>query len=177
MIGSDIAMRPQYIEAERTYSTLGHVSVSLVRMERFSLDEPINAAARSPENEGLSETTTRTPRAAGWPPFPLPETLPCFRLRDQAQSCRLFGEAPLLVRYTRMSTRDQFPALQIEALRQAGCEKVFTKKASGAQRDRDELKAALDYIRAGDTLAVWKLDRLARSVRQLVETAEDLAHV
>ncbi|HEX8554089.1 MAG TPA: recombinase family protein [Sphingomonas sp.] len=83
----------------------------------------------------------------------------------------------MLVRYTRMSTRDQFPALQIEALRQAGCEKVFTKKASGAQRDRDELKAALDYIRAGDTLAVWKLDRLARSVRQLVETAEDLAHV
>ena len=49
------------------------------------------------------------------------------------------------------------------------------EKASGAQRDRPELKAALDYLRAGDTLAVWKLDRLARSVRQLVETAEDLA--
>lgn len=48
------------------------------------------------------------------------------------------------------------------------------EKASGAQRDRPELRAALDYIRAGDTLVVWKLDRLARSVRQLVETAEDL---
>ena len=50
------------------------------------------------------------------------------------------------------------------------------EKASGAARDRPELKAALDYIRAGDTLVVWKLDRLARSVRQLVETAEDLAN-
>ena len=50
-----------------------------------------------------------------------------------------------------------------------------TVVASGAARDRPELKAALDYLRPGDTLAVWKLDRLARSVRQLVETAEDLA--
>lgn len=74
-----------------------------------------------------------------------------------------------------MSTRDQSPALQLEALREAGCDRVFMEKASGAQRDRPELKAALDYIRAGDTLVVWKLDRLARSVRQLVETAEDLA--
>jgi len=81
----------------------------------------------------------------------------------------------LLVGYARVSTRDQSPALQIEALRQAGCERVFMERASGAQRDRPELKAALDYLRAGDTLAVWKLDRLARSVRQLVETAEDLA--
>ena len=74
-----------------------------------------------------------------------------------------------------MSTRDQSPALQLNALREAGCERVFMEKASGAQRERPELKAALDYLRAGDTLAVWKLDRLARSVRQLVETAEDLA--
>ncbi|WP_197418983.1 recombinase family protein, partial [Sphingomonas sp. CCH18-H6] len=71
----------------------------------------------------------------------------------------------------RVSTRDQSPALQLDALRQAGCERVFMEKASGAQRDRPELKAALDYLRAGDTLVVWKLDRLARSVRQLVETA------
>ncbi|MFX4450831.1 recombinase family protein, partial [Acinetobacter baumannii] len=63
----------------------------------------------------------------------------------------------------------------MDALHAAGCERVFTEKASGAQRDRPELRAALDYIRAGDSLVVWKLDRLARSVRQLVETAEDLA--
>ena len=80
----------------------------------------------------------------------------------------------MLVGYARVSTRDQSPALQLDALREAGCERTFMEKASGAQRDRPELAAALDYIRAGDTLVVWKLDRLARSVRQLVETAEDL---
>ena len=81
----------------------------------------------------------------------------------------------MLVGYARVSTRDQNPQLQIDALKAVGCERVFTEQASGAKRDRPELKAALDYIRAGDTLVVWKLDRLARSVRQLVETAEDLA--
>ena len=81
----------------------------------------------------------------------------------------------MLVGYARVSTRDQNPQSQIDALQAAGCDRVFMEKASGANRDRPELKAALDYIRAGDTLVVWKLDRLARSVRQLVETAEDLA--
>jgi len=81
----------------------------------------------------------------------------------------------MLVGYARVSTRDQNPALQIDELKAAGCERVFMEKASGAQRDRPELRAALEYIRAGDTLVVWKLDRLARSVRQLVETAEELA--
>ena len=80
----------------------------------------------------------------------------------------------MFVGYARVSTRDQSPALQLDALREVGCDRVFTEKASGAQRDRPELAAALDYIRGGDTLVVWKLDRLARSVRQLVETAEDL---
>ena len=80
----------------------------------------------------------------------------------------------MFVGYARVSTRDQFPALQLDALRQAGCERTFMEKASGAQRDRPELTTALDYIRAGDILVVWKLDRLARSVRQLVETAENL---
>ena len=81
----------------------------------------------------------------------------------------------MFVGYARVSTRDQNPASQIDALNAAGCDRVFMEKASGANRDRPELKAALDYIRAGDTLIVWKLDRLARSVRQLVETAEELA--
>ena len=80
----------------------------------------------------------------------------------------------MLVGYARVSTLDQNPALQIDALKGAGCERIFTEKASGAQRKRPELKAALDYIRAGDTLVVWKLDRLARSMRQLIETVEDL---
>jgi DNA invertase Pin-like site-specific DNA recombinase len=80
----------------------------------------------------------------------------------------------LLVGYARVSTHDQKPALQLDALNAVGCEKVFVEKASGAQRDRPEMKAALDYMRAGDTLVVWKLDRLARSIKQLIETVEML---
>lgn len=76
--------------------------------------------------------------------------------------------------YARVSTQDQDTVLQLDALQQAGCEKIFTEKASGAQRDRPELKAALDYLRSGDTLVVWKLDRLARSLRQLIDTFEHL---
>ena len=80
----------------------------------------------------------------------------------------------MLVGYARVSTQDQNPELQQDALLQAGCERIFTEKASGAQRDRPELKAALEYMRAGDTLVVWKLDRLARSLKQLIETIEKL---
>ena len=80
-----------------------------------------------------------------------------------------------LVGYARVSTRDQTVALQLDALREAGCVRVFEETASGAQRDRPQLAAALDYMRAGDTLVVWKLDRLARSTKQLIETVEDLA--
>jgi len=78
----------------------------------------------------------------------------------------------MLVGYARVSTQDQNPALQLDALKAAGCEKMFVEKASGAQRDRPELSAALDYLRAGDSLVVWKLDRLARSLKQLIETVE-----
>jgi DNA invertase Pin-like site-specific DNA recombinase len=76
------------------------------------------------------------------------------------------------VGYARVSTADQNPALQIDALRDAGCDRIFEEKASGAQRDRPELRAALDYVRSGDTLVVWRLDRLARSLKQLIETIE-----
>lgn len=76
----------------------------------------------------------------------------------------------MLIGYARVSTLDQNPALQIDALKAAGCEKLFVEKASGASRDRPELKAAIDYVREGDTLVVWKLDRLARSLKQLIET-------
>ncbi|CCG07772.1 recombinase family protein [Pararhodospirillum photometricum] len=80
----------------------------------------------------------------------------------------------MLVGYARVSTQEQDLALQLDALKAAGCEKIFTEKASGAQRDRPQLLAALDYTRTGDTLVVWKLDRLARSLKQLIETVEDL---
>lgn len=82
----------------------------------------------------------------------------------------------MLIGYARVSTQEQNLELQINALQAAGCKKIFTEKASGAQRDRPELKAALEYMRTNedDTLVVWKLDRLARSLRQLIDTIEEL---
>lgn len=80
----------------------------------------------------------------------------------------------MLVGYARVSTQDQKPQLQLDALEVVGCAKIFVEKASGAQRDRPELQAAIDYMRSGDTLVVWKLDRLARSMKQLIETVEGL---
>jgi DNA invertase Pin-like site-specific DNA recombinase len=82
----------------------------------------------------------------------------------------------VLIGYARVSTQEQSPRLQLDALQAAGCGRVFVEKASGAQRDRPELRAALGYMRdgAGDVLVVWKLDRLARSLKQLIETVEDL---
>lgn len=78
------------------------------------------------------------------------------------------------VGYARVSTNEQETHLQTDALSGAGCERIFNEKASGAQRDRPQLARALEYLRAGDVLVVWKLDRLARSLRQLIETVEDL---
>jgi DNA invertase Pin-like site-specific DNA recombinase len=80
----------------------------------------------------------------------------------------------MLIGYARVSTQDQNPDLQLDALKAAGCERVFVEKASGAQRERPELLAALAYLRPGDTLVVWKLDRLARSLKQLIETIEGM---
>ena len=80
----------------------------------------------------------------------------------------------MLVGYARVSTMDQNPALQTDALRAAGCGRIFTEKASGAHRDRPELQAALDFLREGDTLVVWKLSRLARSIAQIIRTATEL---
>lgn len=81
----------------------------------------------------------------------------------------------MLIGYARVSTRDQKPHLQLDALNETGCERVFVETASGAKRERPELQAALDFMRAGDTLVIWKLDRLARSTRQLLDTVEGLA--
>ena len=78
----------------------------------------------------------------------------------------------MLVGYARVSTQEQDLALQLDALKTAGCSRVFEEKASGAQRERPALKAALEYMREGDTLVVWRLDRLARSLKQLIETVE-----
>ena len=79
------------------------------------------------------------------------------------------------VGYARVSTTDQSPELQLDALRRAGCERIHSEKASGAKADRPELTRVLDdVLRHGDVLVVWKLDRLARSLNKLITTAEDL---
>jgi DNA invertase Pin-like site-specific DNA recombinase len=75
----------------------------------------------------------------------------------------------MLVGYARVSTQDQELTLQRDALERAGCTKVFTDVASGAHARRDGLKAALEFAREGDTLVVWKLDRLGRSLKDLIE--------
>lgn len=78
------------------------------------------------------------------------------------------------VGYARVSTADQNPQLQIDALEAAGVGRVFVDRASGATTDRPQLIAMLDYLRPGDTLVVWKLDRLGRSLRDLVNLLADL---
>jgi len=75
----------------------------------------------------------------------------------------------MLVGYARVSTQDQNLDLQIDALTKAGCTKVFDDKMSGSMAVRPGLNKALDMLREGDTLVVWKLDRLGRSVKNLVD--------
>jgi DNA invertase Pin-like site-specific DNA recombinase len=79
------------------------------------------------------------------------------------------------VGYARVSTIDQDPTLQLDALAAAGCVKVFEDCASGARADRAGLRSALEYVRDGDVLIVWKLDRLGRSLPHLIETVTSLA--
>jgi DNA invertase Pin-like site-specific DNA recombinase len=76
----------------------------------------------------------------------------------------------MLIGYARVSTYDQTLHLQQDALTKAGCSKIFTDTASGAKAERKGLEEALSYIRGGDTLVVWRLDRLGRSLRDLIAT-------
>ena len=79
------------------------------------------------------------------------------------------------VRYARGSTQDQNIDLQLRALDAAGCEQVFRDQGvSGSQRDRPKLKQALAALSQGDSLVVWKLDRLGRSLGHLIELVSDL---
>jgi DNA invertase Pin-like site-specific DNA recombinase len=80
-----------------------------------------------------------------------------------------------LLGYACVSTTDQQPHLQVDALERAGCYRVFTETASGARSDRPTLAQVLDQLRPGDTLVVWELDRLGRSLRHLVDTVTSLA--
>src|SRR5512135_3439809 len=80
----------------------------------------------------------------------------------------------MLIGYARVSTADQTLDLQKDALEKAGCTKIFTDTASGAKGERTGLDEALNYVRAGDTIVVWRLDRLGRSLKHLIETITGL---
>jgi DNA invertase Pin-like site-specific DNA recombinase len=80
----------------------------------------------------------------------------------------------MIIGYARVSTQDQNPDFQVDALEKAGCDQIFREKVTGKLRERPELSQCLRMLRAGDTLIVWKLDRLARSLKDLVEIVQDL---
>jgi DNA invertase Pin-like site-specific DNA recombinase len=88
---------------------------------------------------------------------------------------RTFAEASMKIGYARVSTSDQNLDLQLKALKKAGCQKIFREKVSGFSRQRPEFQRMLDQIRTGDTIVVWKLDRLARSTRDLLNTMETIS--
>lgn len=80
----------------------------------------------------------------------------------------------MLVGYARVSTGEQNLDLQVDALEKNGCEKIFTDSVSGAKWDRPGLDEAMEYMRNGDTLVVWRLDRLGRSLKNLIDIVTDL---
>ncbi len=80
----------------------------------------------------------------------------------------------MLVGYARVSTQEQTLNLQKDALEKIGCSKIFTDVISGAKAERKGLEEALEYVREGDTLVVWRLDRLGRSLKHLIETITSL---
>ncbi|MCX7089839.1 MAG: recombinase family protein [Legionellales bacterium] len=81
----------------------------------------------------------------------------------------------MLVGYARISTNDQNLRMQEDALKAAGCEELYTDIASGVKAERPGLNNALSYLRKGDTLVVWKLDRLGRSLGNLIQIIKDLS--
>ncbi len=81
----------------------------------------------------------------------------------------------MLIGYARVSTPEQDLTLQLDALREAGCDRTFTDKASGAKASRAGLAEALSHARAGDVLVVWKLDRLGRTMKGLIDLSADLS--
>jgi DNA invertase Pin-like site-specific DNA recombinase len=85
-----------------------------------------------------------------------------------------FQENWMLFGYSRVSTDQQVHALQLDALRQAGCQKVFVETASGSRADRPELAKLLEQAREGDVVVCWRLDRLGRSLRHLIDLSEQL---
>ncbi len=88
--------------------------------------------------------------------------------------CGTFRVRAHLLGYARVSTTEQNPDLQVDELTAAGCWKVWTDRASGALDRRPQLDEVLEQLRPGDTLVVWRLDRLGRSLRHLIQVVTGL---
>ena len=102
---------------------------------------------------------------------------PCPQSTSQKEECPMTTatkQGAMRFGYARVSTLDQDEALQLDALKAAGVDRVFTDKASGALESRPALDELLGQLRAGDTVVVWRLDRLGRSLRHLIDVMSDL---
>jgi DNA invertase Pin-like site-specific DNA recombinase len=117
-----------------------------------------------PEASATADNKTQSPRGD--------------RLTPAVPELRANGDSPPggghQIGYARVSTRQQDLTLQLDALERAGCARIFKDVGSGTIRKRPQLDACLDYVRAGDTLVVWRLDRLGRSLRHLVDVVAQL---
>jgi DNA invertase Pin-like site-specific DNA recombinase len=96
------------------------------------------------------------------------------KVRRFARIFATLDDSNMKIGYARVSTLEQNLNLQLQALKKAGCRRIFHEKISAGARNRPEFQRMLDQIRAGDILVVWKLDRLARSTRDLLETMETI---
>src|SRR5262249_49519280 len=92
-----------------------------------------------------------------------------------ATSSQYCQRTSMLIGYARVSTQDQTLDLQTDALSRAGCEKIFTDTMSGAKSERPGLQDAMNHLRAGDTLVVWRLDRVGSTLKHLIATITDLS--
>jgi DNA invertase Pin-like site-specific DNA recombinase len=93
---------------------------------------------------------------------------------EESQATGYLLKTPMLIGYARISTQDQTLSLQQDALEKVGCAKIFTDRVSGTKAERKGLDEALSHLREGDTLVVWRLDRLGRSLRHLIDTVTEL---
>ena len=108
----------------------------------------------------------------------LPQNLDCKSIAQKValmqEFCSTAKEVQVRIGYARVSTLDQKLELQLKALKKAGWQKIFREKVSGFNRQRPEFQRMLDQIRQGDVIIVWKLDSLARSTRDLLNTMETI---
>lgn len=171
----------RHTDAPGAWEVIGRLPDVLAGGERIQLliDQNYEQLYDSQENKDVSyssdsETNARNVPLGGGAAFRTRVHIQRLTTRIVRGFCDAAAPMSDLIGYARVSTIEQNPALQLDALQAAGCMRVFTEEASGAAAERPELARALDHLRAGDTLVVWKLDRLGRSLRHLIDTVRGL---